>query len=702
MPETGRAVGNSEDLFVNPYTFVPFAEPRGEGFRGAPGGHDGLGEGRYLGDIEVRLTTLAPLLLRGVSREDAQGEFPRRELANGQRVPFIPGSSLAGVTRSMFEMIAGGCLRVFDDGFVPGYRDQAVAHSPDWTLTRVGSTDGTGRPTGLQLCDPVVWVPAPELAEVLGGPDKVVTGATVEVLRWQKHSFGGGVERLEANDAGAVRAGDDWVVLVTDAKARKERKSYFCAVGRLSRDAGATVTVTDGAWADYLTSVEGTDDVRRARTERTLRLDAPVEAEVFYPFANGKRLVGKRHEARPRLFEGQVLWARVERVSRPVSGKNMTFTEVTGLALSAIWRHPGVRVRTRDRDTAGERVPPALLPCRDPADLCPACRVFGSVDAEGTEGTDGRAEQRSYRGHVRFSDALPQGDAPTRTFHLAPLGAPRPGAGQFYLESGKGGKAAPGRPLREWGSAADNGEPRRLNGRKQYWLTARHQDRPLFRVTDGPFDGEMAATAEAVLQQSVFTYTVRFDGLTKAEIGGLLAALSPARVLDGLVPHADGGADIGIAVGGGRPFGFGACTTRITGLRVDDARSRYLGARRPALEVENALQAFTEAVDDGVRETWPALAAALHLDHVDPGKVWYPPARPIPGGPLRKDDLEPGFEFWKQTRGLQHAHGADPLLPLPKAADADQELPVFRKDTRRRTGPPGGQPGKSSDERRGR
>jgi CRISPR-associated protein (TIGR03986 family) len=491
------------------------------------------------------------------------------------------------------------------------------------------------------------------------------------------------------------------VVLVTDAGARKKRKSYFCAVGRLSTDVGSQrIGLADEeVWADYLASVDETDDVRLARASGTLRPKQAVEADVTYMFADGTRMVGRRHEARPHLFEGQVLWVRVGERSTSVAGREMRVPVVTGLALSAIWRHPGVGRGGRKRGTAGQRVPPQLRPCREPDDLCPACRVFGSVDAEGAEEDQG-AEQRSYRGHVRFSDAVPLGEVATRPYDLAPLGAPRPGAGQFYLRNRPGDTAARGTPLREWGSAADRAEPRRLKGRKQYWLTGRFAERPLDRVTDKPFEGKLAARAEAVVEGSVFAYRVHFEGLTVREIGGLLAALAPGEVLADQVPHDGGDTVIGIAVGGGRPFGFGACTTRITGMRIDDARSRYLATGPPDVSAAAALQAFAEAVDGGVKATWPSLAAALHLDHVDPGKVWYPPAEAIPAGPLKKQDLEPGFEFWRQTRGFEHTHGTDRLVALPDADAASQELPVKRREQRERTAPRPGRSGGRQGRRR--
>lgn len=669
MPPARRNEQNNEytgDVFVNPYTFVPFIEP-GEAFRGEPAGHEALTAGRYIGEVTVRLTAKAPILLRGITRETADS-FPRRD-----GVPCIPGSSLAGVVRSLHELIAGGCLRVFDHEFTPGYRDIASSRDGSWRLVRVAEVDESGRPTALTVCDEAVWVPARVLATVLGGAHTVVTGARVDVTGSETKEFGKNrgqtvVRREATRGPGApdpqVTPGDGSVILVTDSGARHptrdnghlKYKSFYCATGRLT---GRTATVTERAWHDFKISIADTDDMRRARADRTLLPNAPVTKLVEHRYdAHGPKPVGHRHEARPKLFPGQVLWARLDRAG----------TTATELALSAIWRHPGDH-------PAGKRVPAALLPCREADDLCPTCRIFGSADVLGG---DMEARQRSYRGHVRFSDALADGEVTTRSFNLPPLGSPRPGAGQFYLTSPQS-KAVPSRPLREWGSpAADKADrPRRLNGRKQYWLTGRAGERPFFRV-DGEFTGTMASKGEAVQTGASFTFTVRFDGLTEAEIGGLLAALNPRKVL--------GRGNFGIAVGGGQPLGFGACVTEIVGMTVQDARSRYVGGSPPTLNEDTAVEGFRETVAKEVHDQWGLVGKALRLDHVHPADVWYPPKAEIKEGRLTPADLEPGFEFWTQSRGLAHDNrDPDLLRQLPKLEEKNQELPVrTRRDRGKR------------------
>ncbi|WP_283135338.1 TIGR03986 family type III CRISPR-associated RAMP protein [Rhizohabitans arisaemae] len=623
-----------------------------------------LGSGRYLGEIEVELTAQSPLLLRGAVREravrdDGVHAFPTRAFpgATGEPEPYLPGSALAGVLRSLHEVIAGGCLRVFHGDFRPGHRDVAKVRGTGWTLGLVEAVDAGGRPVRLRLCDEVVWVPAHDLARALGGPDKVVTGARVDLPGngWVKH---GHKNRNELISGAEVTAGTGWTVLVTDLGTRQRSKGVFFAVGRLSETVAEEVA--DKAWEDYQWAVDGTNDMRLARRPNTVVPTglATLEEEV----RRGPELLGKRHLARRALLPGQVLWV----LSRG-QGRNKLIDD---FALSAIWRHAG-------KHAAKERVPTVLLPCSDPDDLCPTCRIFGSADTEREDRPEAR--QRSYRGHVRFSDARVAGPYSVKVEHLAPLGQPRPGAGQFYLEPND---VNPGeRPLRDWGSNADK-PVRMLRGRKHYWLTAQADKRPLLRVKDRPFTGEMAKSAETVEAGARFVFTVRFENLTAAQLGGLLAVLEPGPLPCACAICGGKGGKrkserYGFAVGGGRPFGFGTCTSSIRALRVDTAESRYLAEFDPPDPAEvtaAARTAFEEDVDPGVRATRCAVAAALQIDRVSPVRVWYPTEEEIPSGELTKDHLAVGFTFWKDSQGVLYKEEKAPLTPLPEVTRAKQSI----------------------------
>ncbi|GAA3916466.1 hypothetical protein GCM10023084_79570 [Streptomyces lacrimifluminis] len=655
----GAGVGQSG--FVNPYTFVQV--PKGEpepGWRKEPAGHGQLVEGCYSGVVEVTLTARSPLLLRQVYAGD-DGVFPRRLLPGFEGpVPYLPGSSLAGAVRSLHEAIAGGCLRVFDGDFRPGYRDQVHGRTPGWRLARVEEADEDGRPLRMRLCpQPAVWVESAALHGALGGAEGLRTGARVTLLGSGKEVL----KRLQLEDPALVRGGGDRVVLVTDARTRRGtrrnpdggarlRGRYFCATGELE-DTVRGAVVPDDVWETFLDAVDDTDDMRRLRQQPDQDDSKPCWVDVSHP-GDGK-LLGRRIAARRRLYEDQVVWVRAE------TGDGTVW--VRDIALAVVWRHAG------GVDKARQRVPEHALACTDPGQLCPSCRIFGSADTEG-KGPKGRAEQRAYRGHVRFGDAVPGAAYEVKREWLPPMGAPKPGAGQFYLnrDQGSEGKTAVGEnapPLREWGSEGDGKSTRRLRGRKQYWLTGTPGERPYFRASaDKPSvfhedvykpTNQMLSQGESVPAGSVFAARVHFENLSDADLGGLLCALDPALLLR---DYADGSAgerpEYGLAVGGGRPLGFGTVTSKVTVIALHDAASRYLGEAVPLLGVEEAVDAFRRTASRELKDIWKRqLAKVLRLDWAPPHQVWYPPAGPLPepGRPLDPSALLPSFTFWKETTG---------------------------------------------------
>ncbi|MGW2476578.1 hypothetical protein [Streptomyces sp. NPDC001665] len=667
------SLARPEGEFTNPYTFVPLptiAAPAK--FSRPAAGHAKLGEGRYQGEIEVELTACAPLLLRGVREGDvADGvqRFPRRAFPTDglmEPVPYLPGSSLAGVVRSLHELIGGGCLRVFKDDFLPVYRDRPQALPAQWRMATVDAVDEEGRPTRFTVCaSERRRVPLDILRRAEGGLPE--TGDRI--------SFGPDAVVVGDHGKTKVRSGTidwsksgDWVLLITHAGAHQPDDVHYAYAGHLGPGSYDAHGITDAAWQEYQDAVEGANDARESRkAEESRRGQDPFTAEVRPGEDPDRDPIGVRHKALPRLRPRQVVWVTTELHSMPGRPR------VTRLALSQIWRH------TATGEPSGRRVPTRLLPCHDPQELCPTCRIFGSADTRGKD--DLAARQHSYRGHIRFSDARPLGTAPpaTHEYNLAPLGTPRPSAGQFYLQPTNTQPKSNEVPLREWGSRADAGEARRLRGRKQYWLTGKSHRRPYFRAdpnTTWSDNKDMQQRAEAAAPGSRFTYTVRFTNLDLGELGGLLTALHPAGLFPG---------NTGFAAGGGRPLGFGTCTSHVKALRAYTAAQWYTGAGREqtVIDPQAAIAAFRDTVDRGVRETWPDVRAALTLDHVAPDNVWYPVNARIPEGKLTPEDLEAGFTFWAETAGEQLADRRRELRPLPRpsAPAQDQALPVISEQS---------------------
>ncbi|MBE9375292.1 TIGR03986 family CRISPR-associated RAMP protein [Saccharopolyspora sp. HNM0983] len=668
--------GTGEVEFVNPYTFVPFPESPPQ--RCAPHGH--LGHPDLLsGTLQVRVTAQTPLLVRDISRQagDAEPRLPRRP----DGTVLIPGSSWKGALRSLHETLTGSCLRIFDPDFLPTYRDAASSSPPgELRMAVVHEHAGADQPPVLQLCEsgtPATHRLSQKQLESLNqGQVPLTSGARLDIT----FDEDGKPDTAEHNAEGA------WMVLLSESRARQPSAEYRAHVRKLTSE---TMQVSAAGWERYLAEADDADELReqsiaQGADEHYLPVEHPHRANK----PDGERVtLGRRYRVTKHLRRGQPMWVRI------AGGR------IISVQHGMLWRHRG-------GDTpSGGRIPAKFGPCRNDRELCPSCRMFGSADTEATpRGTPAadrtteqqKAEQRSYAGHIRFGDALADGEVPELAFELAPLGSPNPGAGQFYLVNQPDAVGNVGDPpLREWGSSADRGEkPRKLRGRKKYWHTELGEERLPARgqAREHQKESQLARRAVAIPRGTELTMTISFTDLDEVQLGSLLATLQPGELLNEQVwQH----------IGGGRPLGFGSCT-----LAVDTAASavwrsgaRYGGGTDVSLDIAHFTGVFQEWVQrelPAVHETWPALTSALDPKAVDPDAVWYPPgASRATRGTKEYDD---GFEFWKQTSGEQAKtkkrgpRTGHPLIPLPEATSEDQTLrytPKANPRTVSRSQPPG-------------
>ena len=649
--------------FVNPYTFVPFPAAVE---RGAPGGHHWLGPGRLSGAFTVTWTFTTA--------------FQASEGASGTAVLRLPGTSVKGAVRAVHETLAGGCLRVFDADFIPSYRDHAQVRGPEWKLAVVEKATGDGQPLTVLLCDEVVWVGASQLRQACGA--SLATGSRVGIKDADVPSKLNSLGRKELSPSAAVTKGGDWVVLVTDSGTRQVKKgTYFLACGRVGTGT-RTAEVTEAAWRTFRIAAAGTRDMQPGARKRAGQ--DPGARQPRAPVKFGGQPIGYRRVVTGWLWEGDVIWVRTRS-----DGASVTAEE---LSLAALWRHLGWDARqdpdVRPEDwSAGSRVPPALLGCSDPADLCPTCRVFGSVDAQAREGGD-RARQRAYAGHVRFGDACSEQPVELEEIQRAPLGAPRPGAGQFYLDYTDNRPAGKERkPTREWGSDPDTERRRPLRGRKFYWhadpagqALPRHKARDHQKSRGDGTESELVSRRQLAPAGTVLRQRVTFDNLSRAELGGLLAAFEPHRVLALSVPEAG---PVLLHLGGGKPLGLGSCAAAVGDLRVWTAASRYGGGPVETPDADGYVREFAGACPAEIKDAvWPSLTAVLARGTVNPAQVWYPPGEYWPDQEDHQKAFDEPFAFFTASSGMHiEPQGKQrPLVRLRDPADRDQSLPIVRKE----------------------
>lgn len=636
-----EAAWNDPERFVNPYTFIPL--PAADGMvRGAPNGHHVMPATHLSGSIDVKWRAETPILHRAPSGTDGRFKFPRHHSSLA-----LPGSSVKGAVRSMHETLFGGCMRVLDLDLTSSHREQP--NNAQRQLAVVESELGDETLT-LRMCTDTVWVHLDVLRNALGGSDDIRTGARLDID--ESTITNSSLGRREVGRDGKAAEGGDWILLVTDTGVRQKAKNIYFAAARLT---DAKNVVSDPVVRAYRDAAEGTDDERVGNDDLV-----PVKQ-------HGKR-IALRQPVRRDLPRGTVLWAefghskKIERLTR-----------------AQIWRIAG-SYPVRDR------VDPVWQPCGSSADLeglCPSCAVFGSAGDESS--TVDRRGVVSYRGHVRFGPAVAL-DGHTDRIELAPMGSPRPSSSQFYLE-----KPTHNLPsevddpaLSYWGSQADSPSPRKINGRKYYWhgftddadKPARHRKRA--RQSD-----KMSSSVEVLPVGTELSCTIRFDNLSQTQLGGLIAAIDPEKLLFSPTesPEAAEGLPIRSRLGGGRPFGFGTVKVSGINLKAQSSTQRYGGAAQIDLDIDHLVALAADTTPDSVQAIWPSARSVLAVGMVNPDRIWYPPAEFWTDPPTRdvSQRFDESYRFFGRTKGERQRNSDIPLVTLPKPTDIDVTLPIIER-----------------------
>ena len=428
-------------MVINPYTFLPLSEVID---KSAPHGHRSMGSDRISGSFTLTLTARSPLLI-GPLVED--GDSPPKSADGTQMI--IPGSSLAGAVRAIHEAMNNSCLRVIDGGYRAVHR-QAVSSqiltdlkASTLRMAIVTKLSAAGLPEQVALCDKVIWVPWTRfsfraqtgLGVDLPDDPGVDPTSTPERQRLE-------LEGHKVSECPTSR----WRVLVTDTKPRQKQPLLYHACGRRQLPQ-LDLDVPELVQAALARAIETSSDLHGVHVAPTGYVDVEHQGRVI-----GRRLkLGHDHVSFGAIPEGTPVWVRM---GKGAGGSDV----ISSIQLSLAWRRTST-------STAIDRVPPDFRPCSDPKSLCPSCRLFGSAAAEDNVGF-GPSSQNSYRGHVRFVDAVAESWT-TEQLLRAPLMSPKPTAGQFYLVNGAAEESCDLHvPMAHWDSSADKPTPRTIRGRK--------------------------------------------------------------------------------------------------------------------------------------------------------------------------------------------------------------------------------------------
>ena len=607
--------------FINPYTFVPLPE---KVKRNKPHGHAKAVEGGLTGYLDVEFAFRSPLMM------PVDWNIAEETTATGTRIEecvTVPGSSVRGAVRSLFEVISSSCLSILDPDYLPVHREHLGMHL-EKKLAVVDEVDSDGKVISALPTSRVVWIRAEALWRLFGGAEGLRSGVRISFdekgIYTQRFSRDKDKlaerEQLTPEGESTLTKGGDWVVHVADAGTKSSHPAdhIYVAAGKLET---TPIRLGERTWEDYRELCRRSVDV----TGGELAPKAPAwDAEDWSKVAvlvkhKSGTTIGKRRKSDGALAPGDSVWI----TTRRKGGERV----VTGLTMSLTWRKLGegpIRERLPDE---------SLLPCRDPDELCPACATFGFIEAR-TEGQRGdQAEHNAYASHLRFGAFETDAPVSLRLVLPPPTRSPRPSAGAFYLEhltaegeNREAGVAKQGKPASHWGGLRSRSGMRRIAGRKFYWHGQEPEDATptprQVRRAHYPKEGapDCQETRRWITEGTlVLKGRIHFENIDARQLGFLMLALEPQELAERAGITVNG--DLATHLGGGKGLGFGTAVGCITKTCTQDAAGRYR-AGAGTVEVDPCSAAM-QVIDP--EAPWiTGLVRALGTGSVPADRIWYP------------------------------------------------------------------------------
>lgn len=666
-----KKLHDSGTAFINPYTFVPLPD---RVRRAAPSGHARAAEGALTGYVDVEYEFKTSLMLPGDWSPAGGGQNERAS----QHIE-VPGSTVRGSVRSLYEVLTDSCLHVIDPDYLPVHRSGLTERRKD-RLAIVHETDAVGRVTKVMPTSMVIWAKAVALQKRLD--TELRSGLRVDLAEgseeWKEFA-----KRYEMREEklSTVRQNPEgaWVIHVAHAGAKSGKNAYV-ALGKLENKAEE---IPAKMWEEFRELCRHSLDVKAGKLAATAPAwdspDWPSEKVLFKAKDSKIQKVGLRRKTDGMLAVGDSVWLVRDRNERTI-----------GLKMSYSWRELG-------KHPIRERLPDAsLLPCSDPGELCPACRVFGFVEQR-TSGSSRESRQNAYGSHIRFLKFRSEEPVKVQRILPPPMRSPRASAGAFYLlhDNTKGGDLRQlgtpklGEPSSRWGGPLD-AKPRRIAGRKFYWHgqepdetkpTPRHLRRshyPGVENQEAAAEQRWFAPAETRVRGRVL-----FENLRPEEVGFLLIALNP-QLLEHAVDLENAG-ELATHLGGGKGLGYGSAVVSSFEVHLEDAASRYLAESTSGAvpDEEAVLQAAIEEITKAPQIA-QALAKALGTSSVPADRIWYPTTGDFNKRHDKKkqEEFDKSFEYYARFSGGQRERGAKqgvkardiPMRTLPRIDDPNQYM----------------------------
>jgi CRISPR-associated protein (TIGR03986 family) len=680
--------------FLNPYNFVrPLQAVHPERApllgRCLPPPHD-----RYLGlngRITCKLTAVTPLFVADADdvSEGPSDHYHLKFFRDDGETPAIPGTSLRGSIRSVFEAATNSCFSVFGGNKRLSYHlpppealklvpARAVKDGDQWYLELLTGTTPLAagqRPQGAQYA---AWVQAYRplqasrtLRSAPGTP--YARRSPISLAGWQhnqpcqaiveevehpraRFSFWNVVE-LAREDASPLKAGPGQkhvtgylCITNQNIENKHDERLFFYDGGdpqRVSLNPTARQRYRE-LIADY--QERHADDVQK-REKRSKDPGRPLGSDPGFSW-----FVYERTDE-DKLQNGDLVYAMLSR-----RGRMIQVEYIVPVSVPRVGYDQTVEDRL-DPDMARDKSP--LHKCEEYNALCPACRTFGWVWGSGDPDRQPPADESipiAYAGRVRFHHAtLEHSTGTLDDIPLAILSSPKPTTTRFYLKPA--GKQKPKDGQEDGAVDYSQSANQELRGRKVY----RHHGEQLsdqeYRRAGDVRDDQNRTVHGVQKAGSTFEFEVDFENLAPLELGALLWALE----IEGW-HH---------CLGMGKPLGFGSAQVEVTGMELMWPETRYTGlgsGGESALDQKGVyVKAFQAAMQerygkdfhalDNIRDLRSLLAESPDVP------VHYPrsTAEPQPDGR--------NYEWFMGNK--RSGRNAGPRYTLPLAPDDEEGFPLL-------------------------
>lgn len=559
QPQNRPVRENDEFKFLNPYNFVRYLETNSSEsnvlLRTFPPDHDEFTG--ISGKIECTYKTESPLFIAG-KEVSAVNDHKTLDFFKINGKPVIPGSSLRGIVRSVFEAATNSCFGFLEDRRLSYRYDPNEARH--FVPARVVPEQVTGKlclqllpGENIQGFNPrtlkAAWIrqyrnnPV-NLGKLKHGNkcwgiinDEPVTHHSHRFSYWEVIAVqpfkDNTKESLEKNYPGK-RVYEGWL-FITNKNINNKHDERFFFKGSNAGNFPVYLRLSDTIIENYNALIEDYND----RHIETLKKRVNP-----YIVENGEMALSRFIKLEPeKLSVGDLVYAKL-------SNDNTKVEYIAPLAIPRISHPHSIENLLDDNIKSCDLKNTNVLNIKD-LKLCPACRVFGWVNGEpnNTKNTI-----NAYKSRVAFSDGKFTKEKPEveEKITLSILSAPKPTTTAFYLLNSSG------QP--QYGLKYEKLKAK-LRGRK-FYLKPVDLNSAEYKRVNNIANNQNKTIQNVVKADNEFTFTVSFNNLHQVELGALLWSLQLER---GWLHQ------LGMA----KPYGFGQTSVQKVKLETINIEHRY-------------------------------------------------------------------------------------------------------------------------------